>query len=380
MSEYINPGIITWARERSGLTIDELARKLNKDPSLVQMWERGEKAPSYSNLEELAYKHLKLPVAVFYFPDPPEIEDPRSKFRRLPEYEFSRFSSDTLQAIRIAQGYQESLSELMPVGTSSKRIFYDIKVSGVNPGLLAQKVRSYLSFDLKRQFDFRSPEEAFKGLRHAIEEVGVFTFKDSLKDRFISGFSLIDKNFPVIFINNSSSFTRQLFTLAHELGHILWGVSGITDTDDTFIQVMSPREKALEINCNQFASELLVPESAFRLEILKFNKYGLTIIPEIAQKYSVSREVILRKLLSLNLVSQDYYDEMAEEWTKDYLRMHSKSAGGNYYLTKLSYLGEGFTRLALENFYRGQLTKAQLANHLNIKAKNIDTLVRYFGG
>lgn len=379
MSEYINPEIITWARERCGLSVEDLARKMNREPSEVRMWEAGAKIPSYTCLEDLAYRHLKIPLAVFFFPVPPDIEDPKSKFRRLPEYEFARLSSDTLKMIRLAQGYQDSLAELSFQAQSAQRIFRDLTAVGVTPRQLAKQAREYLRVSMDRQFNFRSFEQAFKAWRHAFEEAGVFTFKDSLKDRFISGFSLLDERYPVVFVNNSNAFARQIFTLAHELGHILWGVHGVTDIDESYIQFMSHREKSLEIKCNQFAAELLVPEDAFSKEISRFQANGPDIIPELADKYAVSREVILRKFLDHGLVTDEYYRKKSTEWTKDYLRSHSKSTGGNYYLTRLSYVGEGFARLAFENFYQGRLTKSQLATHLNIKARNIDKLERYVG-
>ena len=48
-----------------------------------------------------------------------------------------------------------------------------------------------------------------------------------------------------------------------------------------------------------------------------------------------------------------------------------------WFLTQLSYLGEGYTRLAFEGHYRGRLSKEQLAQHLNMNAKNIDRLESY---
>lgn len=379
MASYINPKIIIWARKRSGLSINDLANKMRRDPGEIRKWESGTKVPSYTCLEELAYRHFKIPLAVFFFPEPPDIEDPRNKFRRLPEFELARLSSDTLQMIRLAQAYQESLAELMLHSQPRRRISHDLNSKGTNPRQFAQKTRKYLGITIQNQFDFQSCEQALKAWRHALEEAGVFTFKDSLKDRFISGFCLLDNQFPIIFLNNSNAFARQIFTLAHELGHILFGVHGITDVDESYLRFMSSRDKSLEIRCNQFAAELLVPEEAFREEIPLFNTAGSEIIPDIADKYSVSREVILRRFLDHGLVTDNYYETKALEWNRDYLRSGRRATGGNYYLTKLSYLGEGFTRLAFENYCRGRLTKAQLATHLNINARNIAKLEKYMG-
>ena len=103
MTIIVNPKMITWARERSGLSVGKLASLLHKKEDEIVSWEVGTKTPSYSVLEDLAYRHFKVPIAIFFFPEPPTIEDPKSIFRRLPEYELERFSSDTLHMIRLGQ-------------------------------------------------------------------------------------------------------------------------------------------------------------------------------------------------------------------------------------------------------------------------------------
>ena len=176
MTAYINPGIITWARERNRLTIEVLAASMKRNPDELRMWESGGKTPSYTSLEELAYKHLHIPLAIFFFPEPPDIDDVVDKFRRLPDFEFVRLSSSTLHIIRLAQGYQESLSELIDPAISGRRIFLDLKTDGLDTTQLAHNAREYLGINIKRQFEFNNSESALKSWRHAIESVGVFTF------------------------------------------------------------------------------------------------------------------------------------------------------------------------------------------------------------
>lgn len=377
--EHINPRIIKWARERCGLSVEELARKMGQDPTHILLWEDGAEFPSYTSLEDLAYRHLKIPLAVFFFPEPPEIEDPRGRFRRLPDYELARLSSDTFHKVRLAQGYQESLAVLSFPIRNGRKVFRDIKPRQTSPGQLAEKVRQYLGLPIERQFTFKSTEQAFKAWRHILEQAGVFTFKDSLADKFVSGFSLLDDDFPIIFINNSNTFTRQTFTLAHELGHILYGIHGITDVDETYLNFMSSHERSLEIKCNKFAAELLVPERDFIDQIASFSMLDLRAISDLAEKFSVSREVILRRLLDLNRVDEAFYKEKSGEWNEEYIRTHGKSHGGNYYPTRIAYLGEGFARLAFASYHQGRLSRAELATHLNVKARNIEKLERYLG-
>jgi hypothetical protein len=87
--------------------------------------------------------------------------------------------------------------------------------------------------------------------------------------------------------------------------------------------------------------------------------------------------VILRRLLQDGVVTSTYYQQKVTQWNRDYLRASDKAGGGNFYLTRLAYLGEGFARIAFHNYYAGQLTKPELATHLNINARNIDRLEGY---
>lgn len=154
MTAYIDPGIITWARERNGLTIEELAPSMKRNPDELKMWESGGKMPSYTSLEESAYQHFHIPSAVFFFPEPPDIDDAADNFRRLPDFEFAPLSSGTLHTIRLAQGYQESLSELINPAISGRRIFLDLRTDGLDTPGLAHNAREYLSINIKRQFAF----------------------------------------------------------------------------------------------------------------------------------------------------------------------------------------------------------------------------------
>lgn len=377
MITAVNPAIIQWARERSGLSLDDLARVMRRDPVELQQWEDGELAPSYTALEDLAYRHFKITLAVFFFPTPPNVDDPKGNFRRLPEYELERFSPDTIQKIRIAQAYQDSLEEFFLENQPERKIHDDINPRKHSLEDLAAKVRKYLGITFREQFNFRNNDQAFKAWRHALEEAGVFTFKDSFKDRFLSGFCLVHDQYPIIMVNNSNSFTRQTFTLLHELGHILYGVNGVTDIDESYLKFLKNEDRSIEIKCNRFAAEVLVPAHKFKTDIPCLLEEGGEAISEIANKYSVSREVILRRMLDFDLIDNEDYASQSQEWNNDYLRSKKEASGGNWYLTKMAYLGEGFVQTAFHNHRKGRFDTAALANHLNVKAKNIKKFESY---
>lgn len=314
-----------------------------------------------------------------FFPSPPDVDDPKGHFRRLPEYELKRFSPDTIQKIRFAQAYQDSIEEFFMGAQPERMIHDDIDPRRYSLETLASNVRDYLGISFKQQFNFQSSDKAFKSWRHALEEAGVFTFKESFKDRFLSGFCIVHDQYPVIMVNNSTSFTRQIFTLMHELGHILHGVNGVTDADESYLEFLKKDELKIEIQCNRFAAEVLVPTKKFETDIPFFKEEGDNAISDLANKYSVSREVILRRLLDFKLISKEFYITQSKEWNKDYLRSKKEASGGNWYLTKIAYLGEGFVQTAFHHYRNGRFDKVTLANHLNVKAKNLNKFEAYVG-
>ncbi len=380
----VNPEILKWAREKAGYSLEDVASAFRKDVSVIIEWESGSNFPTYNQLEKLAYQLYKRPIGLFFFPSPPAESDPKQSFRTLPDFEIDNLSHDTRYALRQARAMQFSLAELNDgVNPSQQKIFQDIKVGkGNDTKQVAKNIRQYLSISLTDQIEWKDKEEALENWRNGIQDKGVFIFKRSYKQKDVSGFSLVDKEFPLIYLNNSTPPSRQIFTIFHELSHILLNSSGVTKSSDKYISSLVGDAKDIEIFCNQLAAEILVPSDDFDLQRKNFETIE-KLIDGLSKKYNVSREVILRKLLDRRLVSQDYYEEKSAEWNEQYQELVQKrkekgGGGGDYYATQAVYLGEKFLSLAFNKYYQGKLSKEQLADYLNVKVKNISGLENMF--
>lgn len=376
MANYVsgvNPEILHWAREKAGLTIEEIAQSFRKDVEVISNWESGEAAPTYNQLEKLAYSLYKRPIALFFFPSPPDEPDPGKSFRTLPDMEINNLHPDTLLAVREAKAMQLTLYELVNgVNPSKQQIFKDIQIHpSYNPSVVALTVREYLGVPLDEQFKWKNIEDALKNWRNIVEENGIFIFKRSFKQGDISGFCLADDELPVIYLNNSTTKSRQIFSIFHELAHILLSTSGITKSNDTYIGYLTGKARAVEIFCNQFAGEFLVPTSDFERRI-DLSQPVLDLVRNLSRRYSVSREVVLRKLLDRNFVSADDYDNYVNEWLQDYEKVKSKKIkGGDYFATQATYFGQKFLNLVFSRYYSGSLTVQDVAGYMNIRAKNV---------
>jgi len=369
----VNPEVLQWARERSGMTIEEVAVELKKDESEIEAWESADSdaAPTYGQLETLAYRLYKTPLAVFFFPEPPDEPDAQGQFRLVPGAELDGFEPDTRYAVRLAVAAQESLREL-GTGAETAAILGAVQARRFRSlESLCTRVREELGIPLSNQTSWTSLEDAVKEWRTAVESAGVYVFKRSFKQKSTSGFSLYDERFPVIYINNSNAWARQIFTLFHELAHLLYGASGVTIAGESYLGELDPEEREIEIACNRFAGIFLVPDSDF--DIRSSGMAGTEEeVDDLARYYCVSREVVLRKFHDRGRVSEEEYEARASLYNRDYEEARAQgSKGGNYYSTQASYVSKRYAELAFARYHEGRVTLGELAGHLGVKAKNI---------
>ena len=333
-------------------------------------------------LERLAYVLYKRPLALFFFPDVPEEPNPEQSFRTLPDSEVEELAPDTHHKIREARAMQLSLKELSGKNPTAKQILKDLGFQGTEgPTDAALTVREYLGVDLQTQKQWKGIPDALKAWRSIVEDAGIFVFKDTFKQKDICGFSLHDEadEFPIIVINNSTAQTRQIFTLFHEFGHLIVHISGITKKDDRYINQLPAADRQLEIFCNRFAAEFLVPSADFKELIGARREFDERAVSDLAFTYTVSREVILRRLLDMRLVNQDRYDKDVKRWHEEYeaKTQTEKGGGGNYHATQATYLSEKYAQLAFSQYYRGAISVERLADYLNVSVKNIPGLEYY---
>ena len=238
------------------------------------------------------------------------------------------------------------------------------------------EVRKLLGISLEEQKNWKSIDDALKEWREVIESRGVFIFKDAFKNSDFSGFCLYDSLFPVIYMNNSVEKSRQIFTLFHELAHLIFKTSGIDKIMEDDMDYISDDAKKIEIACNEFAGEFLVPRKdfIFSLSLLSNKKIDEETISSLANNYCVSREVILRKLLDVNKISQATFRKFSNKWAEEFKNRDKKSAGGNFYYTRAAYLGQNYIKFVLAKMYQNNISQEQAADYLNLKINQISGL------
>jgi Zn-dependent peptidase ImmA (M78 family) len=368
----ITPAIITWARTRAGISLDEA----NESFKRIQAWEEGRSSPTYPQLEQLA-EAFKVPIAVFFFPEPPVLPNIAETFRTLPDAEFEQIPSRVRILLRKAKALQLNLMELTGGRNHAERmITRDLAFnSHMNLRTMTEQVRAYLGVSLDEQTNWQDDDTALKNWRQALFNAGIFVFKDAFKINEYSGFCIYDEIFPIIYVNNTSAKTRQIFTLFHELAHLLFHTSGIDTINDEYITHLANDAQRIEILCNRFAAEFLLPERDFNAA-MRGQTPTEAMAERIAATFHVSRESVFRRFLDREWIDQRTYFEAAERWAT---QRHGGGPGGDYYWTKLAYLGRDYIALALGQYRQNRIDENQLADYLDTKPKNLAGIEDYFG-
>lgn len=366
----ITPDLVKWARERAGYSIPEAEKNFKK----IKSWEAGDAFPTYAQLEQMAGL-FKIPISVFFFPEPPTLPPIEETFRTLPAAVLADIPRRIRLLLRKAKAFQLNLSELYQGQNPAQRLITrDLALQGaVNVDELASRVRDYLGISFAIQTSWASVDDALKNWRQILESVGIFVFKDAFRVPEYSGFCLYDEIFSIIYVNNSSSKTRQIFTLFHELAHLLFHTSGVDTIRDSYIRNLGQESRQIEVLCNRFAAEFLVPQAEYDKASSGLPSNEDTAAA-LAARFHVSREVIFRKFLDRGLISDEVYADAAARWAGQ----GKGGEGGNPYWTKIAYLGRDYIHQALSLYHQNLIDRNQLAEYLDWKPRHLDTLEDYF--
>ena len=365
----ITPEVVTWARARAGFSVEAAAADFRK----IAEWEAGEAFPSYPQLERMAEK-FKVPVAVFFFPAPPNLPPIEETFRTLGPEQIAEIPPRIRLLLRKARTFQMGLEELQANRNPAERLITRDLAFRPTDRIeeIAAEVRTYLGVTMEQQFAWSNAETALEGWRKVLLGVGVYVFKDQFREPDYSGFCLYDDEFPIIYVNNTTAKTRQIFTLFHELAHLLFHTSGVDTTGDSFVNELSGDDRRIEVICNRMAACLLVPDETFDTTFEGQAPTEATAT-ELAQLFSVSREFIFRKFLDRDLITPAEYERAARRWAEQ----GQRGTGGDHYNTKIAYLGTEYINLAFQRFYQNRIDYNQLADILDTKPKNLTRLEEY---
>lgn len=367
----VKKDVLRWAVDRSGRTFATLQRKFPK----IRKWETGESQPTLRQLESLA-KATLTPLGFFFLSAPPEERLPIPYFRTLGDDPLSRPSPDILETVQTMQRRQAWMREFLIEQGQDRLPFVRSVRLNENSRAVADRIRRTLGFDQGWAAQQTTWTDALRALRDAMGGAGILVIVNGvvgnnthrkLNPSEFRGFVLVDDYAPLVFVNGADGKAAQMFTLAHELAHVVVGSSAAFD-----LREMQPAADPTEQVCNRIAAEFLVPEAELR------PMWPLvTTDPEpfqiIARHFKVSVLVAARRALDLTLIRRAEFLNFYRAYQEDERRTAARQAeGGDFYATQNARIGRRFARTVIRAVKEGKLLYSEAYRLTGLYGKAFD--------
>lgn len=350
----IKPEILKTLRETSGYTVEEIAKKLKTTAKKVDEIEKNIASFTLTQIKILANVYCR-PLAVFFtdtLPIMPALADHRiNREKRLtPQVHISE---------RRAYYLANKLAEL-----TGKKSQIPLFPETLKANELAEEFRKYLNIGLLKSKD---PEELLGNYKQILEEKLLMSIIElPLKAKDVRGFSIVS-DISIILLNEEDKPQIKLFSLFHEVYHLLKRTSGICSID------IEQEGENIESECDRFSADFLVPLDNLKEERCRFQQLDEDAISELSKTYGVSKQVIMLRLLWSNGIDKERYNQFKKEGAE---KLKQKMFGRrNWDKVFKNRVGNLAVR-EVNNAYRsGKISYSEVIDILNIKAKYTEKFV-----
>jgi Zn-dependent peptidase ImmA (M78 family) len=307
----VTADVLRWAIEEDGRPVPELAEALRVDVDTVDGWTRGDAQPTRGQVTKLA-DVLKRPRALFFMPAPPAAATLPASFRH-PPGDDHQVSSTARRWIRQARRVQHAVSWALrnepPNGMPRVPVDW-------HPLEGAAFAREWLGVSDAEQASWSDYYAALRAWRDSLEDRGILVFVFEIGAGDVRGFSAWDDRAPLIVANASKvSPAARVFTLAHELGHLL------TRQDSACVEPVpqpwlakQPNGRMIERWCEEFAAALLMPESAVRSYLRDHPGSHLDQVRSVANRFKVSHRAAALRLIDLDYAPVSLYADVVKNF------------------------------------------------------------------
>lgn len=294
------------ARECKQLTISELAELSHVPAQTLGRIERGDNSASVHWISQLA-ETLKVSISTLF----------NEKESLHPSFHFRGETPLTLEFKKNIEKILHFYGQLEDICQAKKYHSFPLDIplftfSKENIEEAASLTREVLGIRNAVVYDWF----------HLLESNGVRIITATLP-RETCGFSYANPADRTItfFINHEETFERKLFTLIHELGHVIFHQGGTKY--NSYLPFLS--ESEIETAANYFASCVLMPEKAVKTAItnlgITINSWSYEILLSLKSRFGVSTQSFLTRLFELGLIYKKQYEQY-EHQILEYYQLH----------------------------------------------------------
>lgn len=379
----VTPEVLQWARSLDRITLEEIALKLKVEVAKVEAWENGSEYPSLIQAKNLA-KQYRVPFAYFYLPDTPQ------KTKRLEKVDYRTFgnwgvgemSRELRWFLRDIEDRRDTMIELYKEA-EMEPVPFTLNISvDTAEAVFATQIRNFLSLTDQIQIKFRKPEAALSFCISRLEEQDFLVFQAAkIQTEEMRGLSIAYDMFPIIALNRKDEPSARLFTLIHELVHILSRTSGIcNDMSQDKVQISK-----IELFCNKIAGLTLVPTPQLKKNrnISLIQQYGLddAYVNAIARDFAVSKEVILHRLWDIGVIDRTTYFDTFNRYSEEYMVYKNRKKKDGFLppaLDKGTQVGKLYTKTVITAYHAEKLSPREASNYLlGLRVKHFGAIERW---
>jgi Zn-dependent peptidase ImmA (M78 family) len=373
----INPEVLRWARGRMGMDIGAAAIAAGVKPEQFESWETGDGLPTFRQAQNIA-QALHAPFGFFFLPQAPAEEPLLPDLRTVGGRPVGRPSVDLLDTVKQALQRQAWYVEYQQEQGVISLPFVGKFRLDASPHAVAVDIRAVLGVELEQgQLKW---DEYQRALIQGAEKAGVLVMRSGMVGNNtrrkldvseFRGFAVSHTLVPVVFVNSADAPTARLFTLMHELAHIWFGSSGISNGE-------TGNARQEEIACNAVAGEFLAPAVVFR-PLWASSDADLRIrLAELARRFHVSQLVIARRALDLGLMNREVYNNFYLAELERFRNAESKG-GGSFYRNAVSKNSERFAKAVTAEALSGRLLLRDAGKLLGVQPAKIRQFAEQLG-
>lgn len=368
-----NPKILRWARENAGFTIEEIAKKMNKDVDKFVLWETGNEVPTFKQLSTLSSIY-RYPSAFFFDDVVPDSVPLPVDYRTMPDKPLENFPEIKFEVESANEKREIALDLSYKLGLNVPNFDFNCSIDD-DPEEVAENIRNYLEIPIEEQFNWKKEDyTSLNNWKNILEQIGVIVFQFSgIATNEIRGYSINKKPLPIIGVNTGDSPKARNFSIFHELAHIVSGTDGVCN--------MESRDKKIERFCDSVAGEFLIPSSYLLNEdLVKENDsmiWDESDLYVLSKKYSVSMESMLISLIDNKKSTWKFYKKIKEEWQrrKDIENQNSDDRLVPYHKKVSSWNGKYYMRILFEAYNNRLINRNNLSSYLgDVKLKHIEKI------
>lgn len=383
---HINKNTLRFVREQKAISFDYVTRITKFKEDTLTLWESNDsgKFPTINQAKTIA-KCYRIPFAGLYMNAQdinikhlPKMRNLRSLPNAIVDNSALNLAiADVLSARELLLESKKALKETVVQFNMS------INCPDDNVAQWAGEIRRTLGIDSNVQYKCRSARQFYLYIRNLAEAAGTFVHCFTGVDtEIVRGFAIYEDLMPIIGLNNDDRYPAKTFSIIHELVHLIKRSSAVCNDMTNSLSL-----QAEEVFCNAVAGAVLVPTVNLSRQLGEYthDEIDLDVVSSLADKFSISKEVICRRLLDTGKITQQRYSQLTtairlqfeseRKAAQEYRKITGQVIPRNMSREAIDQNSSALCRTFFHGYREGLFDKQDISRYLGVKQNHIDKFI-----